>query len=175
MEGHAALLVVDVQTEYMIPEPFLTSDGDDLVAKCCGLIERARAAGVPVVYVRHLDEDPPADPAAANICPEIAPRRGEPVVEKRFPSAFFRTDLERILKKLRVRALYACGLATFGCLNTTVMCALCKGYDVTVVHDAHGAQALGETSAAQVIAQFEAAWAKAGAVLERARAIDFQR
>ncbi|MDD5264892.1 MAG: isochorismatase family protein [Candidatus Bipolaricaulis sp.] len=173
MKSKSALLVVDVQREYMEPEPFVTCDGDDLVAKCRTLIDAARAASVPVVYVQHLDNVPPADPAAANICPEIAPRAGEPVVQKRSPSAFFRTDLERTLKQLGVKTLYACGLATFGCLNATVMCALCKGYDVTVIHDAHGAQALGETSAAQVIAQFEGAWTAAGARLLSAADVNF--
>ncbi|MDD5219874.1 MAG: cysteine hydrolase family protein [Candidatus Bipolaricaulis sp.] len=173
MKSQSALLVVDVQREYMEPEPFVTCDGNDLVAKCGTLIDAARAAGVPVVYVRHLDDVPPADPAAAQICSEIAPRPGEPVVEKRFPSSFFRTDLERTLKQLGVTTLYACGLATFGCLNATVMCALCKGYDVTVVHDAHGAQALGETSAAQVIAQFERSWTAAGARFLRASDVRF--
>lgn len=165
MNRKSALLVIDVQREYMEPDPFVTCDGDDLIAKCRRLIESARAAGVPVVYVRHLDKTPPSDPAMAAICPAIAPRTGEPVVEKRFPSAFFRTDLEQVLRRLSATTLYVCGLATFGCLNASVMCALCKGYDVTVVRDAHGAQALGEVSARQVIAQFESAWADAGARL----------
>ncbi len=173
MKSRSALLVVDVQREYMEPEPFVTCDGDDLIAKSHMLIEAARAAGVPVVYVKHLDETPPANPTAADICSEIAPQSAEPVVEKRFPSAFFRTDLERTLKRLHIETLYACGLATFGCLNATVMCALCKGYDVTVVHDAHGAQALGEISVAQVIAQFESAWTAAGARLLRASDVHF--
>jgi len=159
----------------MEPEPFVTCDGDDLVATCGTLIDAARAAGVPVVYVRHLDDVPPADPTAAHICSEIAPRPGEPVVEKRFPSSFFRTDLEHTLTGLGVTTLYICGLATFGCLNATVMCALCMGYEVTVVHDAHGAQALGETSAAQVIVQFEGSWTAAGARLLRASEVRFAR
>ena len=173
MTRRSALLVVDVQREYMEPEPFVTCDGDDLIAKCHGLIESARAAGVPVVYVRHLDGTPPADPAAAEICPEIAPRPDESVVEKRFASAFLRTDLEQVLRRLSARTLYVCGLATFGCLNATVMCALCKAYDVTVVRDAHGAQALGDISAAQVIAQFESTWATSGAKLVAASEVRF--
>ncbi len=173
MNGGSALLVIDVQREYMEPEPFLTCGGDDLIAKCRTLIDSARAAGVPVVYVRHLDKAPPSDPAMAAICPEIAPRETEPVVEKRFPSAFFRTDLEQFLQRSSTRALYVCGLATFGCLNATVMCALCKGYDVTVVHDAHGAKALGEVTAAQVIAQFESGWVGAGARLLCASEVRF--
>jgi nicotinamidase-related amidase len=65
MRNKSALLVVDVQREYMEPDPFVTCDGDTLIAKCHTLIGAARAAGVPVVYVKHLDDVPPADPAMA--------------------------------------------------------------------------------------------------------------
>lgn len=170
---NAALLVIDVQREYMEPEPFLTCDGNDLVAKCSLLINSARAAGIPVIFVRHLDKEPPADPSAAEICPEIAPRPGEPVVEKRSASAFMKTDLETTLKRLSITDLYVCGLATFGCLNATVMCALCKGYDVTVVRDAHGARALSDATLEQVIAHFEASWVDAGARLIRSTEVQF--
>jgi nicotinamidase-related amidase len=170
---HSALLVIDVQREYMEPEPFVTCDGDDLIAKCRVLIDSARTAGVPVLFVRHLDRKPPADPALAQICRDIAPRETEPVIEKRFPSAFMRTDLEEILRRLSVQTLYVCGLATYGCLNATVVCALCKGYEVTVVRDAHGARPLGDVSPAQLIAQFESTWADAGAGLLRTAEVRF--
>ncbi len=173
MRKNAALLVIDVQREYMEPSPFVTRDGDDLIAKCRLLIDSARVAGVPVIYVRHLDKVQPANPAMAAICEEIAPRDGDPVVEKRFPSAFLRTDLEAALARLSARHLVVCGLATFGCLNATVVCALCKGYEVTVASDAHGAQAMGDTSAAQLIAHFESSWADAGARLVRATDVRF--
>jgi nicotinamidase-related amidase len=173
MAAESALLVIDVQREYMEPAPFLTCDGNDLIAKCRRLIESARTAGVPVVFVRHVDKVPPADPALAEICSDIAPRETDIVVEKRSPSAFLHTDLEDVLRRLSVRTLYVCGLATYGCLNATVVCAVCKGYDVTVARDAHGAQSLGNVSAAQLIAQFESAWVDAGARLALSRDIAF--
>ncbi len=170
---NAALLVIDVQREYMEQEPFLTCDGDDLVAKCRLLIDSARAADVPVVFVRHLDREPPADPSTTEICPEIAPRVGEPVVEKHFASAFMKTELEATLKRLSATHLTVCGLATFGCLNATVVCALCKGYDVAIVRDAHGARPLTDATVEQVIAHFEAAWVDAGARLIRSTEAQF--
>jgi nicotinamidase-related amidase len=137
------------------------------------LIDTARRAGVPVVFVRHLDKEPPADPSTAEICPEIAPRVGEPVVEKRFASAFMKTELEETLKRLSATHLTMCGLATFGCLNATIVCALCKGYDVAVVRDAHGAQAMSDATLEQVIAHFEASWVDAGARLIRSTDVRF--
>ena len=62
MSEKRALMVIDVQRVYMEPEPMVTSDGDDLIDKCKGLIEKARAARVPVVYVQHLSDDQPDDP-----------------------------------------------------------------------------------------------------------------
>ena len=70
------------------------------------------------------------------------PLPGEPVVQKRFESAFFETDLEKTLRDLGIKTLCFCGLATSGHVNATVMCAVCKGYDTVVVKDTHGAQGL---------------------------------
>ena len=150
MTDRKASLVIDVQRIYMEPEPMVTSDSDDLIEKCRGLIDKARAAGVPVVYVRHLSDDQPDDPDLIGVHPELAPQAGEPVVQKRFGSAFFKTNLEKTLKKLAVEMLYVCGLATFGCVNATVMCAVCKGHDTVVVKNAHGSQGFPDSSAVQV-------------------------
>jgi len=172
-ERDTTLLVIDVQREYMEPEPFVTRDGNDLIAKCRTLLDSARAAGAPVVFVRHLDRQPPADPAKADICPELAPRCGEPIIEKRFASAFMKTDLDETLARLSAKRLVVCGLATFGCLNATVLCALCKGYDVAVVRDAHGARPLSDATVDQVFDHFEAAWVDTGAQLVPAAEVRF--
>lgn len=169
----ATLVVIDVQREYMEPEPFVTRDGNDLISKCRKLLDSARAAGAPVVFVRHLDREPPADPAKAEICPELAPRPGEPVVEKRFASAFMKTDLDETLARRSAKHLVVCGLATFGCLNATVVCALCKGYEVTVVRDAHGARPLSDATVDQIFDHFEAAWVDTGAQLIAAEDVRF--
>jgi len=151
----------------------VTSDGDDLIEKCGRLIDKARAADVPVVYVQHLSDDQPDDPELIGVHPELAPEAGEPVVQKRFGSAFFKTDLETILEGLGAKTLYVCGLATFGCVNATVLCAVCKEYETVVVKDAHGAQDFPESTAAQVVEHFNAAWERAGARLVRAKDVAF--
>jgi len=173
MSEKRALLVIDVQRIYMEPEPMVTSDGNDLIEKCRGLIAKARDAGVPIVYVQHRSDDQPNDPDLVGIHPALGRLAAEPVVEKRFGSAFFKTKLEERLKKLGAKTLYVCGLATFGCVNATVMCAVCKGYDTIVVKDAHGAQASPDSTAAQVIEHFNAAWERAGARLIASRDVSF--
>jgi len=173
MSEKRALLVIDVQRIYMEPQPMVTSDGDDLIDKCRGLIAKARVARVPVVYVEHRSDDQPDDPDLVVTHPKLGRPSEEPVIEKRFGSAFFQTTLEARLKTLRAKTLYISGLATFGCVNATVMCAVCKGYDTVVVKDAHGAQAFPDSTAAQVIDHFNAAWERAGARLMQATDVRF--
>ena len=173
MSETRALLVIDVQRVYMEPEPMVTSDGDDLIEKCRGLIDKARAADVPVVYVQHRSDDQPDDPDLIGVHPVLEPLSGEPVIQKRFGSAFFKTDLEKTLADLGARTLYVCGLATFGCINATVICAVCKEYETIVVKDAHGAQDFPDSTAAQVIEHFNGAWERAGASLIRAKDVAF--
>jgi nicotinamidase-related amidase len=173
MSEKRALMVIDVQRVYMEPESMVTSDGDDLVGKCRGLIEKARAAGVPVVYVQHRSDDQPDDPELVGVHPELAPQSDEPVIQKTFGSAFFKTDLEATLADLGVETLYVCGLATFGCVNATVMCAICKEYETIVVKDAHGSQDFPDSTAVQVIEHFNRAWERAGAQLMSAKNVTF--
>ncbi len=162
MTGKTALLVIDVQPAFMEPEPMVTMDGDDLVAKCRGLIERARQVGVSVIFVQHVDDETPNDPYKIGIHPDLEPLVGEPVVTKEFGSAFIETDLDDILKEREIRHLIVCGLATFGCVNQTVVYAKLYGYDVTVVKNAHGAHAFPGWSTERLIDTFNAAWAKGG-------------
>ena len=173
MPQTAALIVIDVQRVYMEPEPMVTSDGDDLIAKCARLIEKARGAGVPVVFVQHLSDDQPDDPELVGIHPELAPGPGEPVVQKRFGSAFLKTDMETTLAKLGIKTLYVCGLATFGCVNATVMCAVCKDYSVVVVKNAHGAKDFPDWPASEVIDHYNGEWERAGARLIEADDVRF--
>jgi len=123
--------------------------------------------------LQHRSDDQPDDPDLIGVHPELAPRAGEPVVQKRFGSAFFKTDLEKALRRIGAKTLYVCGLATFGCVNATVMCAVCEGYDTIVVQDAHGAQDFPDSSAKDVIAHFNAAWERAGAQLMSAKNVTY--
>jgi len=158
----------------MEPDPMVTVDGDDLIPKCRGLIDSARQSGVPVVYVQHISESQPDDPELVAIHIDIAPADGDPIIQKHFGSAFFRTELESTLRGLDTKTLYVCGLATFGCVNATVMCALCKDYDVRVVRDAHGSTSFPDTPATEMIETFNATWERTGATLVRAEDVDFK-
>jgi nicotinamidase-related amidase len=173
MPNRTALIVIDVQRVYMEPTPMLTADGDDLVPKCRMLLEKARSTSTPILFVQHRSADQPDDPALVGIHPDLGRRPNEILVEKRFGSAFFKTDLENHLARSGADAIVFCGLATFGCVNATVMCALCKGYDVTVAQDAHGSTDFPDTPAKRMVALFNRTWEAAGATLLPSESITF--
>jgi nicotinamidase-related amidase len=124
-----ALLVIDAQ------EGLLKGSYDEtgVLARIKGLIERARNAGVPVIYVRHdeaIEYDGP-------IHADIAPLEGETVVPKMTPNSFHDTNLKEVLDALKIDETVLVGMQTEMCIDTTTRAAWDKGYKVTVVSDAH--------------------------------------
>ena len=93
-----ALLVVDMQREIVggLPPERRTA----FVASLCGLIDRARGRGVPVVYVRHADAHLVAGTDAWQIVSELTPRPDEPVVDKGRWDSFRDTELVDVLGRL---------------------------------------------------------------------------
>jgi nicotinamidase-related amidase len=119
------------------------------------LLERARGSGVPVVYVRH-DGSPgelvPGTPGW-EVAGEIAPRPGEPIVDKRFSDAFRETDLAAVLEKLGAGRIVACGMQTEYCVDATIREAERRGYHVTLVQDGHATYSAEGASEEQIRAQ----------------------
>ncbi|CAJ0716676.1 Peroxyureidoacrylate/ureidoacrylate amidohydrolase RutB [Ralstonia edaphis] len=98
---------------------------------------RARAAHIPVVWVRHSDEGLKAGSAAWQIVAELAPAPDEIIVEKCYRDAFEDTSLEQVLSSLGVGKLVVVGAQTDMCIRSTLHGALVRGYDATLVGDAH--------------------------------------
>jgi hypothetical protein len=71
--------------------------------------------------------------------PELKPRGGEPKVRKSYKSSFIDTDLEQVLAKLQVSKLIICGAESNHCIRHTSHSAFDRGYDVTLIADAHTA------------------------------------
>lgn len=134
-----ALVVIDVQPVWLEMAEFRTIDGDDLVEKCCALIERARGEGVPVIYIEHTGEAvmPEGTPTEAiRTHRDLAPGPGDPVVFKSYQSAFVETNLADVLSEREIGRTVICGLSTFGCVQATVLFAKLLGYETAVVADA---------------------------------------
>jgi nicotinamidase-related amidase len=130
---NTALLVIDVQNGVV--------DGahmrDAVVANIAALVERARRAGEPVVWVQQTDENFKAGSESWQIVAELAPGEGEPRVEKAYGDAFEQTPLESVLAGLGVGSLLVTGAQTDQCIRCTLHGGLVRGYDVTLVKDAH--------------------------------------
>src|SRR3954451_19811076 len=129
-----ALLVIDVQND-VVAEAY---DRDRVVATVATLVERAREQEVPVVWVQHSHpEGMPRGSDGWQYVPELAIGAEEPVVHKLYGDSFEDTDLEDVLARLGVGRLVVAGAQTDMCIRSTLHGALARGYDATLVSDAH--------------------------------------
>lgn len=131
--GKGALVVVDVQVGVVDS----AWDSERVVGNIASAVERARAAGVPVVWVQHQDDELVPDSPSWQWVPELVPADGETRVHKEYNSSFEKTSLDDELGRLGVSHLALAGAATNWCIRATAYAALERGYDVTLVEDAH--------------------------------------
>jgi nicotinamidase-related amidase len=153
-----ALLVVDVQNGVVEK----AHERDAVVANIGGLVERARREGVPVVWVQHSSDELERGHEGWRIVPELVPDTAEPLVEKRYGDSFEDTTLESVLADLGVGRLVVVGAQTDACVRSTLHGAFARGYDATLVGDAHTTEDLtawGAPPPAQVIAHTNLYWA----------------
>ena len=131
---NTALLVVDVQNGVVGG----AHERDAVVANVASLVEKARSQHVPVVWVQHSDDDNLARESDEwRLVPELARDDAEPIVEKRYADSFEETTLETVLAQLAVGRLVVAGAQTDECIRSTLHGALVRGYDATLVSDAH--------------------------------------
>jgi nicotinamidase-related amidase len=154
---NTALLVVDVQNGVVTG----AHDRDAVVANVASLVERARHEGVPVVWVQQTDEQLAAGSDNWRIVPELTPGDAEPQVRKAYADSFEETSLETVLSGLGVGRLVVTGAQTDECIRSTIHGAIVRGYDTTLVSDAHTTEDLSEWGAPppdQVIAHTNLYW-----------------
>jgi len=152
---------------------------DRAAARAVRLLAAFRERGLPIVHVRHLSTRPGATffvpgTSGADLHASVAPRAGEPVVEKNFPNAFRATDLEARLRAAGVDQLVIAGAMSHMCIDATARAAFDHGFKCTVAEDACATRALefaGRTLPARdVHAAFMAALAVPYAKIARAEA-----
>ena len=155
---HTALTVIDVQNGVVGD----AHERDRVVANIATLVDRARTRGTPVVWVLHSHpEHLPRDSDAWQLVPELAIADGERVVHKTYPDSFEETDLEDVLATLGAGRLVVAGAQTDECIRSTLHGAVVRGYDATLVSDAHTTEDLTEWGAPppdQVIAHTNLYW-----------------
>ncbi len=137
LEGrpNTALVVIDVQNEVVGG----AYRADEVVERIGGLVARARAEGVPVVWVQHSDEGLVAGTPEWEYVAALAHPDSEPTVHKHYGDAFEGTELEEVLAGAGVGRLVVAGAETDACIRSTIHGAFARGYDVTLVGDAHTA------------------------------------
>jgi nicotinamidase-related amidase len=130
---NTALIVIDVQND-VVRE---AHQRDAVVANIAALVDRARAAEVPVVWVQHSDDGLERGSQGWEIVPELQPNGSESVVQKNYGDSFEATDLEDVLAGLAVGRLIVTGAQTDACIRSTLHGAFTRGYDTVLVSDAH--------------------------------------
>lgn len=140
---HTALLVIDVQVGVMQE----AHDREAVVANIRTLVERARGAGTDVVWVQHHSENLPEGTDAWRYVPELVPAEAEALVHKAYGDAFEETTLESVLAERGVSRLVVAGAQTDECVRSTLHGAITRGYDATLVADAHTTEDLSEYGA----------------------------
>jgi nicotinamidase-related amidase len=141
---NTALVVIDVQNDVVAE----AHDRDGVIANINTLVDKARGEGVPVVWVQHNDPRNLArDSDGWQYVPELKRDESEPLVHKQYGDSFEDTDLEDILAQLRVGRLVVAGAQTDMCIRSTLHGALTRGYDATLVADAHTTEDLSEYGA----------------------------
>lgn len=130
---NTALLVVDVQRGVVAK----AHQRDAVIANINALVERARAADTPVVWVQHQDDELAPGTPGWEYVEELQRDEAEPLVHKRYGDSFEDTELEEILAERKVGRLIVTGAQTDACIRSTLHGALARGYDATLVADAH--------------------------------------
>jgi isochorismate hydrolase len=154
---HTALVVVDVQNDVVAT----AHERDAVVANIASLVDRAREEQVPVVWVQHNADSMARGSDGWQIVSELRPGADEPLVDKRYGDSFEDTTLESVLAGLRVGRLVVVGAQTDACIRSTLHGAFVRGYDTTLVTDAHTTEDLSQWGApapSQVIAHTNLYW-----------------
>lgn len=154
---NTALLVIDVQNGVVAN----AHNRDRVIATITTLVDKARAEDVPVVWVQHSDDNLPRDSDGWQYVPELVRGDSEPLVHKTYGDSFEGTELEALLAERRVGRVVVTGAQTDACVRSTLHGAFVRGYDTTLVGDAHTTEDLTEYGAPppeQVIAHTNLYW-----------------
>lgn len=130
---NTALLVIDMQKGVLAQ----AHDVDRVVGNINTLVDKARAEGVPVVWVQHSDEELPEGSDEWEYIPELQSAEDEPWVHKHYNDSFEDTDLDSVLEGMKVGRVVVTGAQTDACVRATLHGAFVRGYDTTLVGDAH--------------------------------------
>ncbi|MFM0064860.1 isochorismatase family protein [Paraburkholderia aspalathi] len=160
VQGNIGLLIVDFVVGFADPSTFGGGNIAPAIARTVTALAHARAAGWPVAHSRIVYAEDGSDdnvfslkvPGMATltedhpnsaIVPQLTPAKGELVVRKTVPSAFFGTQLAPWLTQRAVQTLLVAGAVTSGCVRASVVDAMSYGFRPLVLSDCVGDRAIG--------------------------------
>jgi nicotinamidase-related amidase len=149
-EGNkAVLLVVDVQVG-VVSEAW---HADRIVRNIARAVERARSQAVPVIWVQHSDANLVHGSPQWQWAPALVPAERETLVHKHYNSSFEQTELEAELARTGTTHIALAGCATNWCIRATAYAALERGYDLTLISDAHTTETMASDGGATIDAE----------------------
>ena len=154
---NTALIVIDVQNGVMAG----TDRRADVIANIDTLVAKARRQGVPVVWVQHSSDELPKGSDPWQFVAELPHQEAEPVIHKIYGDSFEGTDLEDVLAATGIGRLIVTGAQSDACIRSTIHGAFTRGYDVTLVGDAHTTEDLsawGAPAPDQVVSHTNLYW-----------------
>jgi nicotinamidase-related amidase len=154
---HTAVLVIDVQNGVVAG----AHDRDPIIANIATIVDKARAAGVPVIWVQHSDDGLTFGSAEWEFVPELKRLDSETLIPKKYGDSFEDTGLEAVLADRGAGRLIVTGAQTDACIRSTLHGGFTRGYDVTLVGDAHTTEDLtgyGAPTPDKVIAHTNLYW-----------------
>jgi maleamate amidohydrolase len=154
-----ALCIVDFVNGFIDRKVFGGGNIAEAVTNTISLLAAARRCGLPVAFTRVVYADDGSDhgafvrkvPAlakltegapAAQIVPELAPHRGELILRKTQPSAFFGTGYADKLRREGIDTVIVAGCTTSGCVRATVVDAMSYDFRTIVARDCVGDRSL---------------------------------
>ncbi|MEW4369843.1 cysteine hydrolase family protein [Paenibacillus kandeliae] len=173
-----ALIIIDMQELFFNSEENALYQRESLIERTNTLIDKARAAGVPIVFIQHSDENPGDDlyPDTPDweISAQLSRQLGDTVIRKTRWDSFYRTSLLDWLRRNEIEQIIFAGAQTEFCLDTTLRNAYSIGYQHNIVAaDAHSTLDSSVLSAEQIIRHHESVWHKRFATLESVDQITF--
>ena len=128
-----ALLVVDMQVAVIEG----AWDETQVISNTSRAVEKARGSGVPVIWIQHTNNHMAHGTPGWQLVPALRPNPDDICLNKQFNSAFEQTPLDKTLAGLGIAHIVLTGALTNWCIQSTAYAALDKGYDLTLIKDAH--------------------------------------
>ncbi len=132
-KDRSVVLIMDFQNG-IVDSPGI-EDPEGVVKRAAMVLNGARSAGIPVIYIVHRGGQYAEASPASEVHPGVAPSEGERIISKTKAGSFSTTGLDVLLREMGKDTLILMGVATSGCVLSTMRWATDINYKVWVISD----------------------------------------